>query len=94
MFAVKGKYLWWDDELLGNASALYLDPHEANYLTEKDGVVHKTLPNRVDGLMVDDSGDVVVIESKKPDADKDGVPDWADKKHGKDDNTGKDLEHN
>jgi|TARA_R110002012_G_scaffold183899_6_gene350428 ERCC4-type nuclease len=66
MFAVKGKYLWWDDELLGNASALYLDPHEANYLTEKDGVVHKTLPNRVDGLMVDDSGDVVVIESKKP----------------------------
>ena len=33
-------------------------------------------------------------KNKKPDADKDGVPDWADKKHGKDDHTGKDLEHN
>ena len=33
-------------------------------------------------------------KDKKPDADKDGVPDWADKKHGKDDHTGKDLEHN
>lgn len=27
-----------------------------------------------------------VTEEKKPDADKDGVPDWADKKHGADDN--------
>ena len=33
-------------------------------------------------------------KNKKPDADEDGVPDWADKKHGKDDHTGKDLEHN
>ena len=29
------------------------------------------------------------FEAKKPDADKDGVPDWADKKPGKDDNEGK-----
>ena len=28
-------------------------------------------------------------EKKKPDADGDGVPDWADKKPGKDDNEGK-----
>jgi hypothetical protein len=28
-------------------------------------------------------------EKKKPDADGDGVPDWADKKPGKDDNAGK-----
>lgn len=30
-----------------------------------------------------------LIEKKKPDADGDGVPDWADKKPGKDDNEGK-----
>jgi hypothetical protein len=29
------------------------------------------------------------VTKKKPDADKDGVPDWADKKPGKDDNKGK-----
>ena len=30
-----------------------------------------------------------VIEAKKPDEDGDGVPDWADKKPGKDDNEDK-----
>jgi hypothetical protein len=30
-----------------------------------------------------------VVEAKKPDADGDGVPDWADKKPGKDDNEDK-----
>jgi hypothetical protein len=30
-----------------------------------------------------------LAEKKKPDADGDGVPDWADKKPGKDDNEGK-----
>ena len=30
-----------------------------------------------------------LTEKKKPDADGDGVPDWADKKPGKDDNAGK-----
>ncbi len=30
-----------------------------------------------------------MMEKKKPDADGDGVPDWADKKPGKDDNEGK-----
>lgn len=30
-----------------------------------------------------------IDEAKKPDADGDGVPDWADKKPGKDDNAGK-----
>ena len=31
----------------------------------------------------------MLAEKKKPDADGDGVPDWADKKPGKDDNAGK-----
>ena len=36
-------------------------------------------------------GQQVIEEAKgkKPDADKDGVPDWADKHHGKDDHAGK-----
>ena len=33
--------------------------------------------------------DANVEEGSKPDADGDGVPDWADKKPGKDDNEGK-----
>jgi ERCC4-type nuclease len=64
---VEDDKLFWNDEELGSARALYLDPHEATSLGKKDGVIHKTLPNRVDGLMVDSSGEVIVIESKKPD---------------------------
>ena len=36
---------------------------------------------------ISERGDI--DEAKKPDADGDGVPDWADKKPGKDDNAGK-----
>ena len=36
-----------------------------------------------------DISDEALEEKKKPDADGDGVPDWADKKPGKDDNAGK-----
>jgi hypothetical protein len=58
--------LWYKDKELGPSSALYLDSHEATKLTGSDGVIHAILPERVDGIMVDSGGDVVVIESKRP----------------------------
>lgn len=49
-------------------------------------------PNYVGMLMAKQILESFVIEAKKkkPDADGDGVPDWADKKPGKDDHAGKD----
>lgn len=63
---VKDHKLWYKDTELGPDTALYLDSHEATELTGSDGVIHAILPERVDGIMVDGSGDVVVIESKRP----------------------------
>ena len=66
MFAIKGNDLLWDGEVIGPKTALFLDPQECRVLTKKQGVMHKRLPNQVDGLMVDDGDGVVIIESKKP----------------------------
>ncbi len=66
MFSIQGEELLWDGEVLGPKGALFLDPQEGKTLGEKDGVVHKRLPGQVDGLMVDQSDGIVIIESKKP----------------------------
>jgi hypothetical protein len=58
--------LWDGLKELGPDTALYLDSHEATKLKKSDGVIHAILPQRVDGIMVDSSGAVVIIESKKP----------------------------
>ena len=46
-------------------------------------------PNYVGMIMAKQVLESYVAEAKKPDADSDGVPDWADKKPGKDDNASK-----
>lgn len=63
---VREHRLWYRNKELGSDTALYLDSHEATKLKNEDGVIHAILPERVDGIMVDGSGAVVIIESKKP----------------------------
>lgn len=58
--------LRWGQTKLGPATALYVDPHEFSTLTLDDGVIHTTLPYRVDLVFV--SGESVVVgEMKRPD---------------------------
>ena len=65
MFTVAGNQLLFGGEVLGSTAALYVEPSEFPGLTEKDGVVRRTMPRRVDAVFVVD-GKVVGCESKKP----------------------------
>jgi hypothetical protein len=55
------------------------------------GTKHKGLPEKKKSAKesLESAVDEILEAAKKPDADGDGVPDWADKKPGKDDHAGK-----
>jgi hypothetical protein len=76
------------DERYGDMSDAIPDGNDLNrkkksYVKAQDGDNAMALENIKASLYAQ------LAEKKKPDADGDGVPDWADKKPGEDDNAGK-----
>ena len=64
MFTIKGDDLLYDGVHFGPKSALYVDRNELKKLP-RDGVIRRTMPNRIDMVFV--AGDSVIgVESKKP----------------------------
>ena len=58
--------LWFRDTLLGPTKCLLADPGELKHMALGDGVIHRTLPRRVD-LIWTVGNSVVVGEMKRPD---------------------------
>ena len=64
MFTIKGDDLLYDGERFGPKTALYVDHNELKKLPS-DGVIRRTMPNRIDMVFVAGNS-VVGVESKKP----------------------------
>ena len=65
MFSVRDGQLWFDERKLGPSGGLYVDHGELPTLTEKQGVVHLSMPARIDMAFVAGTR-VVGCEAKRP----------------------------
>ena len=63
-FNIKDDQLYYDDELLGSTSAIYVDHNELKGVPTTANLVRRTMPHRIDMVFVA-GGSVVGIESKK-----------------------------
>src|SRR6056300_670522 len=77
-----------EQEAMLQGNALMREYEDNLKLEEKNKMSLKEWKNNeLNQLLLKKFG--ILKEEKKPDADGDGVPDWADKKPGKDDHAGK-----